>query len=279
MGSPGNGGNIGTVSSVTQPTPLTFTGDSCQTVAVEVAASTPVPYGQYSLNRIWSVSSNSTGFSPSVVGKGLHIHMGVTGDPVESVIKCQITSSDYNFLNDCNGNPVNADSLAPNAGTFVIQANNKKVETSTNPGQFYYNVFWWNNTGSDQTVSVNFDRSKVIYTPGGDVVSTGANAIHAMVFPTFQEYGYLDPSLFVQVNQNEPYGSNDSGIGGVLVPAGSVLWADYHIQWGGINKPDPPTAHTSCQAANQAFTVTANVVGNAIGTFTCTAGATGYIGK
>lgn len=278
----GNGGNLPLVSTVTDPASVTFSGDGCQTAILEVNASTPLTNGQYNLNRVWSVTSNSTGLSAALTGKGLHIHIKVDAAAAET-IKCQITSSDYNFLTDCNGNLINADTPpppdgpGPNAGTFAIQANNKKVETSTNPGQFYYNVFWYNPGPDPQTVSVTFARSNLEYLTG-DVVSTGANAIHGMVFPTFDNY-YLSPTQFSAVNSAEPYGSNDNGISSVSVPGGSVLWVDYHLKWAGINKAVPPLAGVGCKNANQVFNVTATITFADASTVSCNAMATGYIAK
>ncbi|HEX9080744.1 MAG TPA: hypothetical protein VF768_00625, partial [Holophagaceae bacterium] len=134
---------------------------------------------------------------------------------------------------------------------------------ATNPGQFYFNVLWTNRTGADQVVSVSFARS--------ECVPQGTNAIHAYAFPP--PFSGVSQEAFQAVNDGIPGGSDDL-IQGIRVPAGWTLWANEHLEWGGIGFPAPAGLATSCDSANQVLSVTGTLSGGV--SRTGSAGARGY---
>jgi len=258
FGPVGNGGNL---PGVTLPAIPKFDADGCQTANIDIAATELAAGSTY--NKVVEVqvdSSTPDNTQVNIDGRGIHVHVIVTsGQPT---VTCFVTDSSFNYLLDCSGGQV----TFGNGGRFAIVANNKKVEVATNPGQFYYNIIWTNTTGVSQTVSVTFARSSVN--------PHGAQAIHALVFPSFPS---LDATAFALVNDGIPSGADDK-LESVVVPAGDTLWVDYHLEWSGLGSPLPLGIGTSCSTANQSFSVTGTVkTSDGVTTFGgCTAGATGY---
>ena len=171
-----------------------------------------------------------------------------------------MTDSEGNVLEKCDGTPANASSEQD--GTFAIVANARNKAVATNPGQFYYNLLWRNDTGSDQTVKVNMALT--------GLVPQGAQAVHWLTFPT---NGGSTPG-FNQVIDGNPAGATGS-FKNVLVPSGYTLYVTYHLEWKGLGASTPATS--SC---GDATNVKVKIVGTvSFGTSYdyCTAGALGYL--
>jgi hypothetical protein len=257
----GPGGNL---PNVTFPAVPIFTADGCATVNVSINSG-PLSNPVYTKNfHVEAVSASPANTHVNLSDQNFHIKVRV-GQNAGSSALCYITDSNGNFLFDCSGTEV-TDS-GSTGGRFAIVVNKKTIEVSTNPGQFYYNIVWTNSTGVDQVVRVDFARSGVI--------PNGAQAIHGEVFP--DPFSGVPPSLFNQVNDGIPSGTDDS-LDTITVPAGWTLWADYHLEWPGIGSAAPGGIGTSCATANQAFTVqgTISSTGDGPVSETCTAGASGY---
>lgn len=221
----------------------------------------PLAAGEYAYNVNVRVKDSNPS-NTSVSGLPGTIHIRVTSG--ES-ISCFITDGDFNFLLDCAGNQVTSGT----DGRFGIivggPPQNRRMQ-ATDPGQFYYNVLWTNNTGSDQTVRVDLVRD--------GVNPQGAQAIHALLFPSFPDLSWAN---FDAVNDGIPSGADDT-LECVTVPAGWTLWLTYHLEWAGKGQPPPNDLATTCETANQDWTVEATVSGcdsqGSLGV--CTAGAKGY---
>jgi hypothetical protein len=250
----GLGGNLPGVS---LPADVTFSADGCQTVFINLNTGA-LAGGNYSQNIVITVASSVPNnaqvlFDHSII----HIKVKASSTPA---VSCFTSDSDFNFLVDCAGNPVTSGS----SGIFSIVTNKKNIEVATNPGQFYYNLLYTNTSGADQTITVAFTRSGVI--------PNGAQAIHALVFAAFP---VISAANFDAVNSGIPSGADDK-LEGVVVPAGSTLWVDYHLEWAGLGSPAPAGIATSCSTANQTFSVTGSVTSGDTLIGTCGAGASGY---
>ncbi len=147
----------------------------------------------------------------------------------------------------------------------MIVANRRQIEVTTNPGQFYYNLIWFNTTGATQTVSVNFTRTGVI--------PHGTQAIHAAVFNSY--LNPLTPADFALANANGIPEGPDDLVDGSAVPAGSSLLVNYHLEWIDIGNTVPPACAGSCETANQQVTVDGSVSGSGIITESCATTAYG----
>ncbi|WP_129127920.1 hypothetical protein [Geomonas oryzae] len=194
-----------------------------------------------------------------------NIHILYEINPVLNDTTCFTTDGDGNLLAKCDGTAVTAS--GSDDGRFSIVTNNKNVQKSTNPGQFYYNVLWTNMTGKDQVVNVS------LAVTGG--AAKGANAIHAYAFaPSFSG---VTPEAFQMVNDgiDSLAGGSDGSIDGITVPAGWTLWTNYHMDWAGIGTTAPTGAASTCGGADQILSVIGTVTGDGF-TRSCTSGAKGY---
>lgn len=274
FGPSGMGGNL-TNTQVPKPTDVTFnfvdsdTLPDCQNRNISITTGPLVltdPNVAETFSKLFNIGVKSNDPNPFTINLGQtsdNIHIFINVLPVGSNISCFITDSSGNFLTNCAGETV--DESGSNDGRFAIVANSKKnVAVSTNPGQFYYNVLWKNNTGSSQTVAVSFERN--------GVNPKGAQAIHAWAFaPPFSG---VTVDNFNAVNEGIPGGSDDQ-IENIVVPNGWTLWVSYHLEWSGLGGPANHIA-TGCGNASQQFAVTATVSGTGITSESCTAGALGY---
>lgn len=182
----------------------------------------------------------------------------------DSRITCFMTDSDGNLLRKCDGTVAN--NSGEEDGTFAIVANAKNKAVSTNPGQFYYNLLWVNDTGSDQTVNVGFTLN--------GLVPQGTQALHWLNFPT-TGFGGVNPADFDDVIEGNPAGATGP-ISNIVVPAGDTLYVTYHLEWNGLGMPAPDCGACG-DATNTQVTVTATVSGTfSGGSDTCEAGALGY---
>lgn len=257
--------SAGNLPGVTVPGDVTFGADGCQTVYINIDTGALLANSYMGNINISLANSQDASVTTSVnttvnLGKPneVHIHVKATAPTVS--ISCFTTDSDFNFLVDCAGNAV----TSGYGGVFSIVTNKKNVEVATNPGQFYYNLLYTNSSGHDQTVAVTFLRN--------GVNPNGAQAIHAMLFPTFPLFSSTNFDL---VNNDIPSGADDK-LEGITVPAGWTLWTDYHVEWTGVGSPAPSGIGASCPSANQTFGVTGTVTADGTVVGSCGAGAVGY---
>jgi hypothetical protein len=166
--------------------------------------------GDYTAN----VQVQATPQSSVAVSHGtlhLHIHVVDPGDPPA----CYISDSAGLKLLDCGGQAV------ATGGEYLIVTNAKKVITATNPGQFYYNLVWQNNTGSDVTFTS-------LGLSGTNVVPAGANSVHVLIYN-----GSQFTSSFDDVNTNgTPCGQSGTTCKApITVPAGQTMWLTWHVAY------------------------------------------------
>ena len=277
----GNGGNL---TGVALPPNITFTSAStdpdtnlpvCQTSTIQISTGAlilpdPQTAQMFVKNiNISDVNPVPTGSNkPTVQWTGsTEIHIKVLVNPATTPspkISCFITDSSGNFLTKCNGSL--ADQSRSDAGRFAIVANKKRIEVSTNPGQFYYNVLYLNSGSTPITVNVDFEKS--------GVDAKGAQAIHAALFaPPFSG---ITQDGFNDVNDGIPEGTDDKVLG-ITIPAGWTLWVDYHLQWTGLGSSVPTICATECPTADQPFSVKGTVTEMGGHSEDCTAGAWGYL--
>jgi hypothetical protein len=257
----------GNLTGVTVPADTSFTPSSpCTTVNVDIntetlkLADSTVPE-QFETNiniqpkeKVPSSLNTNNNFPT--------IHISVKVSPAENDTSCFITDGGGNLLAACDGSPVTTS--GSDAGRFSITVNARKnEEVSTNPGQFYYNILWTNNTGVSQLVNVNL--------AGTGVIAVGAQAIHANVFPA--PFSGVSVADFQLVNNGIPGGSVGT-IESIIVPAGWTLWANYHLEWADKGQQAPTTIATTCGSANQPLSITGTISGGV--DRVCTSGAMGY---
>jgi hypothetical protein len=226
--------------------------------------------GTYEYVLLVGPSSYSSALSGLDTSIHIQITIGGACDPAPSGPDCLLTSSTFAPLTDCAGNEVKSNT----GGTFAIVTNAKNKIVSTNPGSFYYNLIWKNNTGSDKVVQIGFDPTNLI--------PQGANAIHAY---TFNGSGFTKSATnFDLVNQDgTPCGT--LGPCTILVADGDVLWATWHGQYGEITKAvtDQLSACAETCTSTSSISVTGTLTDVTTSLHTsigsCTASACGYVKK
>jgi len=250
---------------------------ACQSAYLSIATLPLEPVGTLpetlTSNTNFAMDGQGTSSNPAN-GKGktessvnepskIQIKVEVTEPVASDRISCYLTDSEGNVLQTCEG--ALADESGEQDGTFSIVANKKGKAVATNPGQFYYNLFWKNATGSDQAVNVAISKS-------ANLSANGTQAVHWWILPTASG---VDLNDFETVNAGNPAGTSGS-INGIVVPADETLYVTYHLEWNGTgaNAPD-------CGACGDAQNEPVSVVGNVSGSFpaspdTCTAGALGF---
>jgi hypothetical protein len=184
--------------------------------------------------QVNATPSNGVGTSHGTIHLLIHV-VSSNNTP-----NCYITDSSGLLLNDCAGQQINT------GGEFLIITNQKKV-TATNPGQFYYNLTWTNNTGSPVTFTS-------LGLAGTNVVSQGTNSVHVLIYDA-----HSFTASFDDVNQSgTPCGSLGTVCKSpITVPAGQTLWLTWHVQYqyaGTTVPPDLPTI-ASCPLASQYGTI------------------------
>jgi hypothetical protein len=271
------GTQAGPLPGVTPPAIQTFLSSAtipdCRTVSITIATGAlnlTDPNVTQNFNANFNLSDTSpqpsTGSNkPQVSWTDVkNYQIKVTVLPATSNVSCFLTDSEGNFLTKCDGTPVTES--GSDEGRFAIVANKKNIEVATNPGQLYYNLVWFNSTGSAHTVNVNFSRT--------GLSPQGRQAIHAALFN-----GYMDPMTqtdFAAANEyGVPEGSDDKVLG-INVPAGNSLLVTYHLEWTGVGLTVPLGCTNNCDDANQTASVTGTVSGTGITAESCTATAYGY---
>jgi len=152
----------------------------------------------------------------------------ITVNPIPESVACWLTDSSGEFLADINGDPVTES--GSNAGTFTLVVNPKKVEVATNPGQFYFNMSWWNRGNAPRTVVGTIPSSSLV-----SLATQGRNSLHSALFQgminqsTFQNY-------FSCANDGSDCYSTPHGNSGVTAPITApekaTLLLTYHLEWG-----------------------------------------------
>ncbi len=260
---------------VSVPSPVSVTAGG-STVFIDFPISTgSLADGVYVANIQLSVSPAS---KVQLAHDTIHIQVRVGGDGCAAPPTCFITDSAFGALLDCSGNPVALESSF--GGTFAIVYNAKKTVVSTNPGQFYYNLIWTNNTGDSHDISLTMSKSDAT------LKTTGTNALHVAVF----ESGDLDPanplvSQFDAVNTNgTPCGTGTTGTTTckttVTLGAGQTIWVTWHLAYAKIGKNVSTVAAGGCPGSELIrATCTVNDSSSGDQLTTCTATASGYLKK
>jgi len=248
---------------------------ACQpgTVTIATGALTPGGFLPQTLtsNIHFKMSGTGTSNNPDP-GKGktvstlddpnsIKIKVEVTEALPTNRVSCYMTNSEGDALQKCNGALANESGEVD--GTFAIVANKKGKAVATNPGQFYYNLLWNNDTGSAQTISVSIAKT--------GLVPHGAQAVHWLLIPTSSG---VDLDDFDAVNMGNPAGTSGQ-IDNIVVPNGDTLYVTYHLEWSGVGATAP-----TCGACGNVLNVPVTVTGTVTGSFgspnVCTSGALGF---
>jgi hypothetical protein len=207
----------------------------------------------------------------------IHVRVVVADNCSTPPTTCFITDSSFNPLLDCSGNPVALE--ANSGGTFQINFNAHNVIVATNPGQFYYNLIWTNNTGADHNITLTMSKSD------DTLVTTGTNALHAFVF----ESADIDPTQplvgqFDAVNTNGvPCGTGTTGSttckSAVTIHAGETLWVTWHLAYAKIGQSTTSVTAGLCPVGGDLISATCLVSDSDTSEVLtqCTSQATGYL--
>ena len=254
--------------SITLPANFNVNDDSAVVTKNIILSTGVLADGTY--NNIIQVSGPSGQLinSPTII----HIQITVGSScTTPNTVSCLLTSSSFLNLTDCSL----ADVTGNTGGTFPIVTNNKNIIVATNPGSFYYNLFWTNTSGTSKTVKIEFQ--------GNNVIPQGANSVHAYTFSTS---GFTkNQTNFDLVNQDGtpcgPFGPCT-----ITVAAGDTLWATWHVQYSQIGTSAsglPSACSTTCSGRSQ---ITAEGIltdvtdpNNPVAIGNCTATACGYLKK
>jgi hypothetical protein len=219
---------------------FTMTDPSSSTKNVYINTTNLAP-GDYHANvQIDGAPANALSVTHSTLHFLIHV---VDAGPAAPL--CYFTDSEGLLLTDCSGNPTYS------GGEFLVVSNQKKI-TATNPGQFYYNFIWTNQTGHDVTFSS-------LGLTGNNVSPSGANSVHVLVYNASQFTANFDA-----VNQSgTPCGKTGTTCKSpITVHNGETLWLTWHLQYTWIGWqlwPDiPPAGAKYCGLASQHGTIWAN---------------------
>src|SRR5215216_1436597 len=134
-------------------------GSTCKTFEVQISTG-PLNLTDPNVAQVFPVNVNNIARRASDPSTGSGVNLDITGTqdihikvnvvPVQNALLCYMTDSSGNFLLDANGEPV--DDSGSSDGVFTLVVNKKNVEVATNPGQFYFNLVWWNQGSSNKTV-------------------------------------------------------------------------------------------------------------------------------
>lgn len=218
----------------------------------------------------------------------IHIQFHVTS-PSSTSPKCFFSDGNFAGLLNCAGEPIENSSGV----TFTIVPGGKGQGTivSTNPGQFFYNMAWYNNTGNPQTIQFSIVASN-------NLASVGAKPVHAYAFTGDITDNLTDSQFNSQPGEGIPCGNPDITQGGssctISVPAGDTIWIVWHVSYSQIGNgtsglptgvcPNPSstptcsnTAKNNISAQGQLSYTTGTPPNTSTVTLTCTASACGYL--
>ena len=248
-------------SSVTVDGPFTMTAPSSATGHAYVNTTALSAPNNYVFNvQIDANPSNGVTLQHATLHVLVHV-INCTGPPPPS---CFLTDSSGLFLTDCSGNEVES------GGEFLIIANQKKI-TATNPGQFYYNFVWTNETGGP----VTFTSLGLV---GTNVLPTGANSVHVLIYDASSFIANFD-----DVNTSGvPCGTNGAVCKTpITVPNGDTLWLTWHVAYSGLKLVAPLDLKplSACPAVAISGDATISMSATLSGDITvgpCSASANGY---
>lgn len=196
----------------------------------------------------------------------------ITVNPIPESVACWLTDSSGEFLADIYGEPV--DESGSNAGTFALVVNGKGVEVATNPGQFYFNMSWWNRSNAPRTVVGNIPTASLV-----NLITQGRNSLHSAIFQ-----GMIDQTdfqtYFACANDGSDCYSTPHGNSGVTapitVPGKATLLLTYHLEWAKIRSKFP----AGCTNTGSGYRCPISALGiineGAAEVARCSASATGY---
>jgi len=240
--------------------------DGSLSIAVPAGVLTTVGDNIYTTNIMFDTANGSPSTGSTKLKDGFdtpkHIQVRVNVRAATSRITCFMTDSEGNVLSKCDGSAANAS--GEQDGTFAIVANAHNKSVATNPGQFYYNLLWTNDTGSDQMVNVKMNLT--------GLGAQGAQAVHWLTFPT---NGGSTPG-FNQVLDGNPAGATGT-IKNVTVPAGYTLYVTYHLEWKGLGSTTPAAGACGGSSNVQVKVAGSVTYGYPAVTDASAAGALGYL--
>lgn len=222
-------------------TPIQFANGevSCKTLNIDVNTgplllpNAPNPVIRQRLIRLVKTAQQPVSPDVRVRNEGFDgykpssIVVRITVNPIPESVACWLTDSSGEFLADIYGNPV--DESGSDKGTFTLVVNPKKIEVATNPGQFYFNMSWWNRSNAARTVVGNIPTASLV-----NLVTQGRNSLHSALFQ-----GMIDQTDFQNyfscANDGSDCYSTPHGNSGVTapiaVPAKATLLLTYHLEW------------------------------------------------
>ena len=196
----------------------------------------------------------------------------ITVNPIPESVACWLTDSSGEFLADINGEPV--DDSGSSAGTFSLVVNPKQIEVATNPGQFYFNMSWWNRSNAPRTVVGSIPTASIV-----NLVTQGRNSLHSAIFQ-----GMIDQADFQNyfscANDGSDCYSTPHGNSGVTapitVPGKATLLLTYHLEWAKTRSKFP----AGCTNTGSGYRCPISALGiiseGAAEVARCSASATGY---
>ena len=271
----GNPSLAGAISVASNPVSVAEGGSNSVTITIGPVS---LADGNYAANVQFSVDSPNKN-KVQIDHDTVHIQVRVGVNGCGGVPSCFITDSTFNPLLDCSGSPVAL--LSSAGGTFQIVYNNFKKITATNPGQFYYNLIWTNDTGVPHDLTLTMAKSDPTLN------TTGTNALHALVFASAD----IDPTTplvtqFNLVNTNgTPCATGTTGPTTckttVTIQPGETVWVTWHLAYAKIGQNATAAGYpnnNSCPGTELiSATGTISDTESAEVLATCTATATGYL--
>lgn len=215
--------------------------------------------GSYTVNINYSTPGNNS--KVDTVHPIIHLHV-TAAESAANPPRCFLTDSSGLKLADCGGAYVDTD------GSFIIVTNGKKI-TATNPGQFYLNLVWTNNTGSDQTFTISSLTAS-------NVAPQGANSVHVLTYNATQVTASFD-----DVNTSGvPCGQTGSSCKApIVVRAGETLWLTWHVSYQWIGSTDLSGIGNACGIPSTRGTISMSAIlvnSDSSVTLSCGSSANGY---
>lgn len=268
-------GSSALVSSITPPLDFGITDNGItQTPSIAINFTAPLsvpPNGNvYDANvQIRSTDPNRVQLDHDVI----HIRVHVKDSCPAGGAVCFFTDSSFGALLDCSG--VALPITSSSGGTFAIVVNAKNRIVATNPGQFYYNLIWTNDTGFPHDITLDLSKTD------STLSTMGTNSVHAHVFESAQ-VSLSSPlvSQFDVVNTDgTPCGATGSTCKAtVTVQPNQILWVTWHLAYAKIGQPSSTVSPGACPGT-EIISATCTVKDGDTALTTCTALASGYLKK